>query len=61
MLSLKGQEVAEKMLEHANKTLTNAIDEEDVIVIKVKEIVSAATANLAIVNSGVKELQKLCG
>ena len=59
--SPKGQEVAEKMLQHANRTLTIAIDEEDMMAIKVaKEIVSAVIANLAVANSGVREQQKLC-
>ena len=58
--SLKDQEVAEKMLQPATKTLTNTIDQEDMMIIKVaKEIVFVATANLAVVKLGVREQQKL--
>ena len=60
-MPLKDQEVAEKMLQRATKTLTNVIDQEDMMAMKAaKEIVSVATANLAVVNSGVREHQKLC-
>ena len=48
------------MLPHATKTLTNAIIRKDMMAIKVsKEMVFAATANLAVANSGVREQQKL--
>ena len=42
--SVKQQEVAEKMLQHANDALIKAVDKEDIVAIKVaKEFVSNAT------------------
>jgi len=44
---LKDQEVAEKMLQHANQTWNSAIEQEDIVATKVaKEVVSVATKKL---------------
>ena len=58
MKSQKQQQVAEKMLQHANAALIQAVDKDNIVAIKVaKEFVSTATITLEQTNESAREQQ----